>query len=390
MTIKVSFICSNKDARDALVAQVPPVHGVEFHAHVGTAKNMMTVLQNERPDVVLLDYPVADEAALELVEAATLKAPGTHVVLVSPDNSLEMVKRAMRAGVRDIAPAPMSAATVQRAVDYVRASHSVGTRFRHAGGSVLAFLPIKGGVGNTFLATNLAYALAEQSKRVLLVDLNLYFGDAAMYVTDRKPTASVVDMMSQTQRMDAALLDACVLKVSENLHLLAAPALPYQINEVTPDAVESFLTLARWEYDFVVLDVSRTLEPVTVKALDITDRVYLTAQMSLPAVEDAQRVATVLQGLGYGEDKLRLIVNRYEKRGAIRIEELEKATKVKVKRTFPSSDDAVLNSINQGVPLLKMASFNAVSRALLEWAQELCPVSIKQEKSWFQNLLSGK
>jgi pilus assembly protein CpaE len=61
-----------------------------------------------------------------------------------------------------------------------------------------------------------------------------------------------------------------------------------------------------------------------------------------------------------------------------------------VKRTFPSSDDAVLNSINQGVPLLKMASFNAVSRALLEWAQELCPVSIKQEKSWFQNLLSGK
>jgi len=340
--------------------------------------------------VVLLDYPVADEAALELVEAATLKAPGTHVVLVSPDNSLEMVKRAMRAGVRDIAPAPMSAATVQRAVDYVRASHSVGTRFRHAGGSVLAFLPIKGGVGNTFLATNLAYALAEQSKRVLLVDLNLYFGDAAMYVTDRKPTASVVDMMSQTQRMDAALLDACVLKVSENLHLLAAPALPYQINEVTPDAVESFLTLARWEYDFVVLDVSRTLEPVTVKALDITDRVYLTAQMSLPAVEDAQRVATVLQGLGYGEDKLRLIVNRYEKRGAIRIEELEKATKVKVKRTFPSSDDAVLNSINQGVPLLKMASFNAVSRALLEWAQELCPVSIKQEKSWFQNLLSGK
>lgn len=390
MTIKVSFICSGKEARDTLVAQVAPVHGVEFHAHVGTAKNLMTVLLNERPDVVLLDYPVEDEAALELVEAATLKAPGTHVVLVSPDSSLEMLKRAMRAGVRDILPAPMSPSTVQRAVDYVRASHSVGSRFRHAGGSVLAFVPVKGGSGNTFLATNLGYALAEQKKRVLVVDLNLYFGDAAMYVTERKPATSVVDMMGQTHRMDSALLDASVLKVTDEFHLLAAPALPYQINELTPDSLESFLTLARWEYDFVILDLSRTLETIAVKALDVADRIYLTTQLSLPAVEDAHRISTVLQGLGYTEDKLRLIVNQYEKRGAIGLEEVERATKVKVKRTIPTSMDAVNASINQGVPLLKMSPRDPVARALLDWAQELSPVSIKHEKSWLQNMLGSR
>ena len=390
MTIKVSFLCANKNVRDSLVTQITPVHGVEFHAHVGTAKNLITVLLNERPDVVLLDYPVDDESALELVEAATLKAPGTHVVLVSPDSSLELLKRAMRAGVRDIVPAPMSAAIVQRAVDYVRASHSVGTRFRHAGGTVLAFVPIKGGVGNTFLATNLAHALSEQKKRILVVDLNMYFGDAAMYVTERKPTASVVDMIGQTHRMDAALLDTSVLKINEDFHLLPAPTLPYQINEVTADSLDSFLTLARWEYDFVILDVSRTLEPVTVRALDIADRVYLTLQLSLPAIEDAHRICTVLQGLGYGEDKLRLIVNRYEKRGLIGLEDVERVAKIKVKRTIPSSVDAVNASINQGVPLLKMAPRDPVANALLEWAQELSPVSITQEKKWLRSWLGGR
>jgi len=390
MTIKVSFICAEKDARDALVAQVPPVHGVEFHAHVGTAKNLLTVLLNERPDVVLLDYPDGDQPALELVEAATLKAPGTHVVLVSPDSSAEMLKRAMRAGVRDILPSPMSAATVQRAVDYVRASHSVGSRFRHAGGSVLAFLPIKGGVGNTFLATNLGYLLGEKKKKVLLVDLNLYFGDASMYVTDHKPTASVVDMLSQTHRMDAALLDACVLKVTDDFHLLAAPALPMEVGQVTPDTLDSFLTLARWEYDFVLVDVSRTLEPVAVKALDIADYIYLTLVMSLPGVEDAHRVASVLQNLGYTDEKLRLVVNRYEKRGDISLAEVEKATRVKVRRTIPESESAVMASINQGVALGKMAPRDAVARALLDWADELSPVSIRHEKGWFQTLMGTK
>ena len=389
MTIKVSFICSTKEARDALVAEVPPVNGVDFHAHVGSAKQLMTVLLNERPDVVLLDYPDGDTSTLELIEAATLRAPATHVVLVSPDNSAEMLKRAMRAGVRDVLPAPMSAATVQRAVDYVQASRSVGSRYHHAGGSVLAFVPIKGGVGNTFLATNLAYALARKEKKVLLVDLNLYFGDAAMFVTDRKPTASVVDMMSQTSRMDAALLNACVLKVREDLHLLAAPALPYEVNRITPDTLDNFLGMARWEYDFVILDISRTLEPVAVKALDIADVIYLTVALSLPAIEDANRVSTVLQGLGYPDEKVRLIVNRYEKRGLIALEQVEKATRVKVKRTIPASETAVLASINQGVPLLKMEPKDPVSRALADWADELAPVLIKHEKGWFHSMLGG-
>jgi pilus assembly protein CpaE len=324
-----------------------------------------------------------------LIEAATLRAPATHVVLVSPDSSPEMLKRAMRVGVRDILPAPMSAATVQRAVDYVQASRSVGSRYHHAGGSVLAFVPIKGGVGNTFLATNLAYALARKEKKVLLVDLNLYFGDAAMFVTDRKPTASVVDMMSQTGRMDAALLNSCVLKVREDLHLLAAPTLPYEVNRITPDTLDNFLGMARWEYDFVILDISRTLEPVAVKALDVADVIYLTVALSLPAIEDANRVSTVLQGLGYPDEKVRLIVNRYEKRGLIALEQVEKATRVKVKRTIPASETAVLASINQGVPLLKMEPKDPVSRALADWADELAPVLIKHEKGWFHSMLGG-
>lgn len=129
MTTRVTFICSNKMVRDELLAQAPGMRGVEFKALVGSARTLLTVLQNERADVVLLDFPVADEQALEQIEAATLQTPSTPVVLVSPDQSLAFLKSAMRAGVRDILPTPITVGTVRRAVDYVQESKSITSRF---------------------------------------------------------------------------------------------------------------------------------------------------------------------------------------------------------------------------------------------------------------------
>jgi pilus assembly protein CpaE len=389
MTTRVTFICSDKAVRDELRAQAPGMQGVAFTAHLGSARTLLAVLHKERPDVVLLDLPVPDEQALEQIEAATLQVPGTPVVLVSPDQSLAFLKRAMRAGVRDILPTPITLDTVQRAVDYVEESKSITSRFPGSGSMVLAFVPVKGGSGATFLATNLAETLAAQHKRVLVIDLNLYFGDAALYITDRKPSASLVDMALQARRLDAALLEASVLRTQGNVHILPAPELPDLIDAVTPDALGAIVSLARTEYDFVLLDLSRTLSPLTVKALDLADRIYMLLQLSLPAIQAAKRLATVFQGLGYGGSKLSVVVNRFDKGGVIHPEDVERTAKVPVRRSVPNSEAAVASSVNQGVPLIQLAPRDPVARALHEWAQELSPVLEKPARHWFTTLTGG-
>lgn len=387
MTTRVTFICSSKAVRDELLAQTSGMRGVELKAHIGSARTLPMVLQKERPDVVVLDFPVADEDALEQIEAATLQVPSTPVVLVSPDQALAFLKSAMRAGVRDVLPTPITRGTVQRAVDYVQESKSITSRFPGAGSMVLAFVPVKGGSGVTFLATNLAETLAEQHKRVLVIDLNLYFGDAALYITtDRKPTASVVDMALQAGRLDAVLLESSVLRTQGNVHILPAPDMPGQLDAVTPDALNAIILQARMEYDFVILDMSHTLDPVAVKALDLADRIYMTLQLSLPAIQGVKRLATVFHGLGYASSKLSVVVNRFDKGGAIRLEELELAAHVSVKRTLPNSEAAVAASVNQGVPLTRLAPRDPVARALQEWAQELSPVMAKPARHWFHML----
>lgn len=386
MTLKVSLICASAQARDALLSTLVTPPGVEINVHVGDARRLLSVIQKDQPNVVLLDFPTSDKQMFEQVEAATLRVPGVMVLLVSPDPSIDLLKRAMQAGVRHVLPAPMSQAAVQHAVDYLNESASLSSRFLDNKGELLAFLTAKGGSGSTFLASNLGYVLAAAGKRVLLVDLNLFFGDMVANVTDRKPGSSILDIARQNEQIDAALLSSSVLAARENLYVLAAPLLPYRTEVLTPAILQKIIELALGEYDFVILDVGRTLDPTTIKALDMADRIYLVLQLALPAIQNVKRMETVFQGLGYAPGKLNVVVNRYEKNGGIGLDALERVTQTKVARTVPASYEAVMESINQGVPLPMLFPRDVVSRVLQEWANDLSPVALKPKKGWLAAL----
>jgi pilus assembly protein CpaE len=386
MNLKASLICSSAQEREALLATLVTPVGVEINVHVGDARRLLAVMQKDRPDVVLLDFPTSDNDTFELVEAATLRAPGVMVLLVSPDPSIDLLKRAMQAGVRHVLPAPLNQTAVQSAVDYLHKTASLSSRLADNEGELLAFLNAKGGSGSTFLASNLGFALAATGKKVLLMDLNLFFGDLVANVTDHQPGSSVLDIARQAELLDAALLASSVLAARENLYVLAAPQLPYRIDALTPAVLQKVLELALSQYDFVILDVGRTLDPTSIKALDLASRIYLILQLSLPAIQNVKRIETVFEGLGYGQGKLNVVVNRYEKNGAIGLDELERATQTKVARTVPASYEAVMASINQGVPLPMLAPKDPVTHALQTWANDLSPVTIKPKKHWFSAL----
>lgn len=387
MTIKVSAICSSDATRAVLTAADPTGNDVVFAAHTGSAQTLASVLRRDQPDVVLLEFPLVDESGMEQIEAALIRSPGTHLVLVCPDSSLEFLKRAMRAGVREVLPSPLSPTTVQRAVKHAQGHHSLRNRQREVAGQVIALIPAKGGAGATFLVTNLAYALSKQGKRVAVIDLNLYFGDAAIFLGDKKIASSLVDLARQTERLDSALLHSSMIKLSEHLHLLAASESPEDVNEVSTLGVEKIIELARSQYDFVLLDVSSTLDPVAVKALDLADTIGLILQLNLPFVRAAKHMTTVFRELGYPQDKLSVIVNRYEKGDTITLVDVEKATLLKIGRTIPNSHMAVTASVNQGIPVLEMAPRDPVAHALHAWAQELAPSTAHGNKGWWRGLM---
>jgi pilus assembly protein CpaE len=230
----------------------------------------------------------------------------------------------------------------------------------------------KGGSGATLLATNLAYPLAE-SRSVLLVDLNLQFGDALSFVHDGKPASTIADLAKDVARLDGSLLAASTVKIAPNYSLLAAPETPAQAMEVKPEHIRAVLALAATQYDFVLLDVGRGVDPLSIQALDRAERIFVVLQAAIPHVRNAQKLLSVFRSLGYPAEKTELIVNRFERGGEIGIEDIRRSLGGHALTTVANSYREVNASINHGDALAKTSRSSAVIRNLAELARGFHP-----------------
>jgi pilus assembly protein CpaE len=336
----------------------------------GGKSRMRAVAEQDLPDLMLVDGMCCDVAELAQVEHVTTHHPQIAVVLLCSTHSPEFLINSMRAGVREVLPSPASTSALQAAVARVAAKR-IGVPSRTTG-KILALLPCKGGSGATFVATNLAYELAER-KTVLLIDLNLQFGDALSFVHDAEPASTIADVAKNISRLDASLLAASSVKITSTLSVLAAPEDPSQAMEIMPEHIDAILALATNHYEFIVLDMGRSIDTVAIKALDRAYRIYPVLQAGLPELRNASKLLKVFKSLGYPSEKAELIVNRFERGGAIGIDQIRRSVEPFKLNTVANSFKDVNASINHGEPLVKSARSSAVSRNIAELAFGLSP-----------------
>lgn len=336
------------------------------------------------PDLLILDEPSVEGGDLERAERLSHLYPRLACIILSQNKSSEFLLQAMRAGVREVVPVPIEADALIGAIQRVEAKRNGQLQSE---GKVMAFISCKGGSGATFLATNLGYALSTLKKRVALIDLNLQFGDASLFVSEQKPQATIADIAQQMHRLDASFLAASMIEVAPNYGVLAAPEDPAQANDVRPEHVDKLLKLLRRNYDYILLDVGRNLDAVSIGALDQADVIFPVLQTTLPYIRDGKRLLSVFQSLDYRKDKIQLIVNRHEKSGDIRLGDVQNALGMKAPRTIPNHYEAAAASVNQGVPILKLAKGSPVSRALAEFAQSLLGSPAQTTSGWLRRVL---
>ena len=349
---------------------------LEAHSHTvrlfdGGKSRMREIAEQEQPSLMLVDGMCCDLQELAQVEYVTANHPAIAVVLLCSTHTPEFLINSMRAGVREVLPSPVPPDALQAAVERVAAKLN-GTQARKRG-KVIAFMPCKGGSGATFLATNLAWQLAETST-VLLVDLNLQFGDALSFVHDGSSPSTLANVAKDIGRLDASLLAAVTVKVAPNFSVLSGPDDLALAMEIKPEHVDAILGLAITQYDFVLLDVGRNLDTIAIKALDRAWRIFAVMQAALPDVRNASKLLHAFRSLGYPADKTELIVNRFEKGRDIGLEQIQRTLGAAVRiNTVPNSYKEVSTSINHGDPLSKSARNNAVVRQLANLVQELSP-----------------
>lgn len=328
-------------------------------------------------DILLIDSGQIDAAELAALERICRQHSGLTGILVSADASPQMLLDAMRAGARDVLQWPIDTAALARALERAAAQ---STRRDGDDTRIISFTSCKGGAGTSFVASNVAYEISEQFKRrVLLIDLNQQYADAAFLVSDETPPSTLPQLCAQIERIDGAFLDASLAHVTPTFHVLAGAGDPVKAAEMREDALEWILGVAAPRYDFVIFDIGVSISALSMVALDRSDQIQLVLQPAMPHVRAGRRMLEILVSLGYSSDQLRLVVNRMTRAGERTRTALEEVLGLHASTTIPDDADTVREAIDQGYPVSRLARTAGVARAVHACAKQIVEGDVRTQ-----------
>jgi len=346
----------------------------EYAAYPATLDEVPRLLE-QRNDVIIIDLDSNPEFALELVESICANGSATVMVYSSkPDPDL--LVRCMRAGAREFLTPPFERSAMAEAMVRAASRRSVVRLPRKTGGRLLVFLGAKGGAGVTTLACNFAVSLAQESgQSTLLIDLDLPLGDAALnlgIVTEY----STVNALQDAGRLDGSFLHKLLTKHSSGVFVLAAPGKFPNFNPTT-EAIDKLMTVARQEFDNVVVDVGSRLDMTETALFRDAFTIYLVTQAGIPELRNSNRL--ISQFFNVGSPKLDIVINRYEPRAlGVSDETITKALTRPATWKIPNDYAAVRQMQNTATPLALTDS--PISRLIKQMATAICGTRAAQPK----------
>ncbi len=350
------------DAPDSRVTLKRLLIGAGFAVagEAGTGTEAVGLVREARPDVIVisLEEPVA--RPLKSIEALTIAAPETPVVVVSTLADKEYLRRAMVAGARDFVGHPLTqeelGKTITTLVEVERKRRALSNDVLENGqrGELIAVFAGKGGVGKTTLATNLAVSMAveaKQKQKVAIVDFDLLLGDVAIML-DVTPERTVTDLVPLIDKLDPELLRSFLHVHTSGVEVLCAPTRVEDGEQLNPERVRKILDVLARTFDYVIIDLPRAFDDRVVTALDMSSMVLLVSNYDVPCLKSTRVVLDTLRSWRYSEEKLKLVINHANRTNGFAPGEAEGALDYPVYWKVPS-DYAVAGGSNHGKPFVQ-------------------------------------
>ena len=226
---------------------------------------------------------------------------------------------------------------------------------------IIAVLGPKGGTGKTLTSTNLAVVLAQRGQRVILVDLDLQFGDVGLTL-GLPPDTSVYNLAMAGGTIDADKIDAYIVDHPSGARALLAPSRPDQASAVTPHLLQEVYGALRPNYDFIVVDTPPGFTAEVITTIDVSTDLVMVGMLDSLSLKNTKLGLETLELMGYDSDRIRLVLNRAQSRVGISQSDVV-AVLGREPDIFIPSDREIPRAVNEGVPIVLAQPDSEASRA---------------------------
>jgi pilus assembly protein CpaE len=342
------------------------------------------VISQSSPDVVIVSLDSDQTKALQLISQVTQVSPDLPILAVSAKGDGQAILQALRSGAKEFLTAPVVIEDLLKALQRLRPRADSRPGYETNGKSsaspeqqVIAVLGSRGGVGCTSIAVNLGATLAQPANHsVALVDLDLALGDADVAL-DLMADYTLADVALNVDRLDMQFLRRSLSKHSCGLSLLPHPVQMEDVSLIRDESLQRVIGLLRASFTHLVLDLSKSFSATDIAALHTADVILLVAQLELSSLRNVVRI---VQTLGNDEvlgQKLRIVLNRVGGDCDITLKKAEETIGKPVFWQLPNDTKLMMESRNQGVPLLQHAPKSKLQQSFAGLAVAMCGAAVE-------------
>lgn len=332
-------------------------------------------------DLVLLNLDPAPLVVLEVAAQVVAASPKLAVFAASASTEGDVLLRAMRAGIRRFLVKPIDNDDLRQGLEQIAADRSETEQ----PGSLISVMGSAGGVGATFVATNLAVELADligTQGKVALLDFDFRFGQVATML-DLEPHFTISDLCTTVEALDPAMIDKALVRHRSGVYVLARPLHFHHAESITAAHCASVMAMLQQMFDYVVIDGPTRSDPTGRTVLDAADHNLLVIQLLVPCVRNAARMIEELVSQGFNGDRIKLICNRTGRESMhLDAAQVERTLHRSLMHSLPEDWRVASTTVNLGQPLIQEFSRSRLRQSLRELAMKVhCPGEIPATSS---------
>lgn len=357
--------------------------GFAISGYSGFTPEGKTKTVNKFPEVVLCAVRgEVPDSVFNFVQDLLGAARGTIAVLANDNISVELVNKAAQYGFRKVLPIDgispeefsQNVATVFRLEQQRVLDTNEGKKVRC---KALGFFGGKGGTGKTTLAIGVAAQLAKAGKRVMLLDLDLQFGDVAMAL-DLDTKNSIVELIQDRGGLTIENINSFAVEHSTGVSVLCAPKSSEFAEFVQPAHIEKIIDIIRPYYEYIIIDLPASFSDNTIMACENCEEIYLVYNNEILSLNNAKVCWCILEQL-HQREKIRFVLNKVEK-GLVRAEDFEEMFQTKMFASIPADYAAALASVNKGQAVTVAQPKSEISKKITEMADTIIAVHTGVER----------
>lgn len=381
-TISILLVDDIAETRESIKKLLAFEQDFKVVGSAGNGRDGVQMAKDLRPDIIIMDINMPDMDGLEAAGLITKAVPTAGVIMMSVQDDPDYMQKAMLAGARFFLPKPVTMdqlySTIRNVYSQYEGIRDQFGRLQESererilaekddkksdggdrAGHVIAVYSPQGGTGTTMLATSLASGLMKEGIKTLLVDCDLEFGDVG-FSLNLKSKTTIVDLVEHANDLDLEYFDSIVATHNSGMKVLLGPNQPLagiDVRDANPQAVASIVQQVAGYYDFVILDLGKSIDAVTASLLDVATKIVVVVVPTITCIKNVKLVFNLFDQNGFEPSRTVLAINKAvdkpKSRVVIAPDRIQSVLKRPVEGLIPLVDETlILSAIQSGVPVV--------------------------------------